>query len=57
MKDADIEPSGDQKPMSNSLILHEVDENTSDIEGEIRKILELSKQSKLELLIDGGVFA
>jgi magnesium-transporting ATPase (P-type) len=42
------------------VILYEVNESASKIETEIAKILELSRNKgdqKLELLIDGGVFA
>ena len=57
--DATIQPIDDiQKvPIRDSLVLFEVDEHTNNVEGEIRKILDISRQSKLELLIDGGVFA
>ena len=57
--DATIQPVDDiQKvPVRDSLVLFEVDEHTNNVEGEIRKILDISRQSKLELLIDGGVFA
>jgi len=46
--------------ISQEVILYEVNESAAKIETEIAKILELSKNKgnkKLELLIDGGVFA
>lgn len=44
------------------VVLHEVNDTVTDIEDEIKKILALSDFSKsdnrkVELLIDGGVFA
>ena len=42
--------------VTDDLILYEVDDKVQDIEAEIKKILAL-KNSKIELLIDGGVFA
>lgn len=46
--------------MSHEVIFYEVNEFTKDIDAEITKILDLSMSKgnkKLELLIDGGVFA
>ena len=46
--------------VSHEVIFYEVNEFTKDIDAEITKILDLSMSKgnkKLELLIDGGVFA
>lgn len=46
--------------ISHEVILYEVNEFSNDVEAEIAKILDLSMSKgskKLELLIDGGVFA
>lgn len=53
-----------ESPHKPQVILHEVSESVTDIESEIKSILQLCSGSqdsdenvKLELLIDGGVFA
>lgn len=46
---------------SQAVVLYEVSENVKDVQAEIKKIHQLSSKkrdySKLELLVDGGVFA